>query len=765
MLARDLLRDSIAARDHFRERYSHILIDEVQDTDPLQAELAMYLAEDVSGSAESSDRPNDWRDVRPAVGKLFIVGDPKQSIYRFRRADIRQVKLMQEAVGGSNAVLTQNFRSLRPVIDWVNHVFAQWMKEGKSQAEYSPLDAVSVHGEPPPVRYMGGAIGGNIGDVRRQEADAVARTIRTAVEEGWQVRSEDLGPETRPAKYQDVCVLMPSRLGLDALEFAFETAGIPYRLDSAGLIYESQEARDLLNCLGAIDDPTDQVSVVAALRSPALACSDADLLDFVESGGQFDYLADDDTPSGYATDTLAILRDFHVRRRWMSPAALIEEFVRERRLMELALDGRNWRGRWMRYRFLIDRARAFAASGETSLRAYLAWTARQREEQARARETAVPESDEDAVRVMTVHGAKGLEFPILVLAGLNSSGTRGPGAVLFDHKGGRVEVKVGSRESSFQTAGYEDLAESDKTREQEQDVRLMYVAATRARDHLIVSLYRNSRGKNSPAARFEEFMEGADYLWEPFDSSKVEERPSPDSPVAIGTSDTNTPAARRHWVEERNTTYAARSLPVSAAATRLAQEAKDEQDIPDEPWRRGRAGTSIGRAVHAVLQVVDLRTGNGLEDIAKAQAAAEGVPGRADDIARLVRRALDSPLVKRALESGRWWRETPVAGPVGDGIVEGFIDLLFKEEDSFVIVDYKTDALGSDEEVERAMARYRLQGGGYALALSRATGATVKEVSFLFLEPSREETVEDLSSAMKDAEDAALTLFAGGLAQ
>ena len=724
----------------------------------------MFLAEDVS-CRSGIDRPTEWTGtkVRPAAGKLFIVGDAKQSIYRFRRADIRQVKLMQEAVGGSNVVLTQNFRSLRPVIDWVNHVFAQWMKEGKSQAEYSPLDAVSVHGEPPPVRYMGGAIGGNIGDVRRQEADAVARTIRTAVEEGWQVRSEDLGPETRPAKYQDVCVLMPSRLGLDALEFAFETAGIPYRLDSAGLIYESQEARDLLNCLGAIDDPTDQVSVVAALRSPALACSDADLLDFVESGGQFDYLADDDTPSGYATDALAILRDFHGRRRWMSPAALIEEFVRERRLMELALDARQWRGRWMRYRFLIDRARAFAASGETSLRAYLAWTARQREEQARARETAVPESDEDAVRVMTVHGAKGLEFPILVLAGLNSSGTRGPGAVLFDHKGGRVEVKVGSRESSFQTAGYEDLAESDKTREQEQDVRLMYVAATRARDHLIVSLYRNSRGKNSPAARFEEFMEGADYLWEPFDSSKVEERPSPDSPVAIGTSDT--PAARDQWAKERSAVYAARSRPFSAAATRLAQEAKDEQDIPDEPWRRGRAGTSIGRAVHAVLQVVDLRTGNGLEDIAKAQAAAEGVPGRADDIARLVRRAIDSPLVERALESGHWWRETPVAGPVGDGIVEGFIDLLFEEEDGFVIVDYKTDALGSDDEIERAMARYRLQGGGYALALSRATGATVKEVSFLFLEPSREETVEDLSNAMKDAEDAALTLFAGGLAQ
>ena len=213
VLARDLLRDSIAARDHFRQRYTHILIDEVQDTDPLQAELAMFLAEDVSGSAESSDRPNDWRNVRPARGKLFIVGDAKQSIYRFRRADIRQVKLLQNLVGGSNALLTRNFRSLPPVIDWVNHVFAQWMTESDGQARYSPLTAGPSESKSPPVRYMGGTIGGNIGDVRRQEADAIARAIKAAIKEGWEVRSERDSTETRPARYQDVCVLMPSRLG------------------------------------------------------------------------------------------------------------------------------------------------------------------------------------------------------------------------------------------------------------------------------------------------------------------------------------------------------------------------------------------------------------------------------------------------------------------------------------------------------------------------------------------------------------------------
>ena len=759
VLARDMLRCNVTARDHFRNRYSHILIDEVQDTDPLQAELAMFLTEDVSSYPEPAPRPNDWHRVRPARGKIFIVGDPKQSIYRFRRADIEQVKRLQERVGGASETLKQNFRSLPPVIDWVNHVFARWMVESDGQPKYIPLDPEPEEGVSPPVRYIGGEIGGVIGEVRRREADAIASAIGTAVRSGWEVRD---GSERRPAAYRDVCILMPTRTGLPVLELALEDADVPYRLETPSLVYATQEIQDLLNCLSAIDDPTDQVSVVAALRSPAFACSDVDLLEFVEAGGQFDYLAESDAPLGYVSEALAVLKAFHDRRRWLSPAALIEEFLRERRLMELALDDARPRERWRRYRFLVERAQAFVAAGETSLRSFIEWAGRQREKDAVVRETPIPESDENAVRVMTVHGAKGLEFPVLVLTGLNAARRHRPGAALFHRESGRVEVKVGSGESSFQTAGYEELSEDDKRRDEEEFVRLMYVAATRARDHLIVSLYRNSRGKNSAAAQIEGFMEGAGHLWERFDPPALEDGSLAATPIETGTPEGDTPAARQQWMEERDTVYAAQSRPFSVAATRLALEAKDEQeDIPDEPWRRGRAGTSIGRAVHAVLQVVDLKTGRGLDDIAKAQAAAEGVPGRSDDVARLARRALDSSLVKRALESGRWWRETPVAGPVGDGIVDGFIDLLFEEDDGLVIVDYKTDALPSDDEIERAMSRYRLQGGGYALALSKATGAHVKEAAFLFLEANRAVTVEDLPGAMQEAEEEALALFSG----
>ena len=716
VLARDLLRDNLPARDHFRERFTHILIDEMQDTDPLQAEIAMFLAEETSDHIAPDDRPRDWRKVKPVAGKLFIVGDPKQSIYRFRRADIQQVGQMREAVGGASVLLQQNFRSLPPVIDWVNSVFGQWM-QGEAQAEYSPLVTAAQDEQPPPVHFMGTEIEENMGVVRRQEAEALASAIQAAIEEGWQVRSEDGDGAKRPADYQDICVLMPRRAGFDALEIAFEDAGIPYRLESASLIYNTQEARDLLNCLAAIDDPTNPVAIVAALRSPAFACSDVDLLTFIDEGGQFDYLSADSPPCGSVADALAVLRKFHERRRWTAPAALIEQFVRARRLRELALDERQWRGRWTRYGFLIDRARAFAATGETSLRAFLAWTDRQREENARARETVVRESDAGAVSVMTVHGAKGLEFPIVLLAGLNATRGPNPDPVLFDRNNGRIEVKA-----SLQTGGYEELADFEKARGEEERVRLIYVAATRARDHLVVSLYRNKRGKSSAAARIEEFMQGADHLWQCLNPPAVTSSRAPVSAGAEAVSAGDTAEARQLWQERRRELYAVRSRPISAAATRLAQEAKEEQDVPDEPWRRGRAGTNIGRAVHAVLQTVDLRTGSDLEDIAQAQAAAEGVPAQANAISRLVRRALDSSPVERALASGRWWRETPVAGPVGDGIVEGFIDLLFEEEDGFVIVDYKTDTIRSEDEIERAKERYRLQGGAYALALSKAAG-------------------------------------------
>ena len=160
--------------------------------------------------------------------------------------------------------------------------------------------------------------------------------------------------------------------------------------------------------------------------------------------------------------------------------------------------------------------------------------------------------------------------------------------------------------------------------------------------------------------------------------------------------------------------------------------AKRERDLELPPWNKGRYGTAIGRAVHGVLQVVDLATGGGLDDAARAQATAEGVSDRTDVVARLARSALATEVARTAASSPHW-RELWVAAPVGDHLVEGYVDLLVRTDEGLVVVDWKTDHVEGDDDVTAKLARYRLQGASYAAAVEEATGERVARVVFAFL--------------------------------
>ena len=454
--ARNLLRDDIGVRDHFRQRYTHLLLDEAQDTDQIQMQIAMFIAEDVPEGTPAESRPTDWRNVSPADGRLFVVGDPKQSIYRFRRADVRQLNTLKSRMNQTPVNLDQNFRSHRPIIEWVNHLFSEWMEASESQAEYVMLrhrwETPSDSDAMPSVWQLGEAHELLMGEVRALECQGIASALGQITSSGWQIRTNDgetespspqpspvkgegsalrSAPEYRAARFSDICILMPTRTGLRDLEVALDDADVPYRLEGSSLIFDTQEVRDLLNCLRAIDDPGDEVSIVAALRSPAFACTDVDLLRYYEADGPFDYLTRSGPQSGPVAEGLDALGEYHKRRMWTSVAALIDGFVRERPLMTAAVDHPRRREQWRRYRFIVAQARAFTEAGGGSLRSFLEWIDRLRSEGARVTETPVPETDEDAVRIMTVHGSKGLEFPVVILTGLNNRRSSRTGQVLF----------------------------------------------------------------------------------------------------------------------------------------------------------------------------------------------------------------------------------------------------------------------------------------------------------------------------------------------
>jgi ATP-dependent helicase/nuclease subunit A len=217
---------------------------------------------------------------------------------------------------------------------------------------------------------------------------------------------------------------------------------------------------------------------------------------------------------------------------------------------------------------------------------------------------------------------------------------------------------------------------------------------------------------------------------------------------------------RDMWLTDRDEDIRISSMPSSIGATRLAQLAKEEAEDGDVPYRKGRGGTNIGRAVHSALQSVDLATGDGLDEISRAQSAAEGLPDRWKEVAALARTAMDSEVVKQAVSTGSYHREVYVGAPEGSVLIEGFIDLVFETEEGLIVVDYKTDGIETSEEIVRSMERYRLQGGTYALGLETATGKSVSKVIFLFLHTGVEFVMDDLPGAMDEVRGAVAGLTA-----
>ncbi len=745
--ARDLLRDDAESRRHFQRRFSHILIDEFQDTDPIQAEIAFLLAGDPDDDPSDDDASGDWRTVAVVPGKLFVVGDPKQSIYRFRRADIAALGEVRERFGDDRVSLTQNFRSQEPVIRWANHVFRQYMT-GDAQAVYEDLDArwTPPEADPPLGVHRFGTALATADGVREAEAAAVAGLI-AEIERSWRVRDRGAGTDgavLRPARLRDVCILMPTRANLRAIEYALEDARLAYRVESQTLVLATQDVREILNCLRAIDSPADQVAIAAALRSTFFGCSDVELLEFADAGGRFNYFSPGHD-SGPVVDALTTLLAYHRQRTWTRPDALVESLVRERQVVEAAFGRPRPRERWRRLRWVTDQARAYVESSGSSLRGFLDWIERQAEEGAGAVEVPVPEADEDAVRIMTVHASKGLEFPIVILAGLGAERRARPGNVIFPRDGGAPEMSFGG--GIFHTPGWDTAKDVERDADAAEGVRLAYVAATRAEDHLVLSLFRRESGA-SHAASIEKLCEGNEPLWRGVDLDAL---PDGGPPPSDGAPRDLTAPDRQRWIEERAALVAAASTPDAVAATTLAQQAKEERDEEHAPYRRGRGGTSLGRAVHGVLQSIDLASGAGIEAVSRAQAAAEGIADRWREVEDLAQAAVESALVKRAVASGKYYRELYVSTPAEGRLLEGFVDLLFEEDGELVLVDYKTDALEAEEEPPE---RYRLQGGAYALAARNATGRPIKEVSLLFLQPARAATFTDVDALCAEAQAA-----------
>lgn len=780
VLARELLRTSAPARRRLHERFAQLLLDEFQDTDPIQIELATLIAADPASPDDPS--PPSWADLPVAEGRLFFVGDPKQSIYRFRRADIAVFDAARERFAGDGAVqLVTNFRTVGPILDAVNAVFAEVMpvEEPGVQPAHQPLQphrTVSPDGDHRPV-----LLGGPHDDpkvkaptLRELEASDVAATLVDIRDhpDRWPVfdrtlRTRDVEGAWRPALLSDVAVLVPTRTSLPYLRTALDAAGLPYRLATGTLVYDTQEVRDALAALRAVDDPTDELALLATLRSPLYACSDVDLTRYRAAGGRWDLRAD--PPPDLPTDdpvreALAHLRSLWTRRWWTSPADLLERLWRERHAALGAFGDTRPVEVWRRQRFLLDQARSFEEAGGGSLRAFLDWTALQGADGARVHEPLLDETDETALQILTVHGAKGLEFPITVLSGMTTrpAGPRHGVSVLWGD-GPTPEVRMSA---SVATADHEPRADREQAMDRHEKRRLLYVATTRAKDHLVVSCHHcdaDGDAAETHARTVWRALQDRPELWRRLpDDAPRQHDATPDEPAsAADPAEVALEAAERDgWIAERAELARRWSRPPVIAATAVAKAATPtpvRTIAPDDLLGASRDGTAVGRAVHATLELVDLTDPDhggahgSLDDLVRGHCDAEGIADRVGDVSAMVRAALGSPSVQEAA-AGTHHRETYVATTVGERVLEGFVDLLLDRPDGLVVVDYKSDALAGPDDADAAAERYRLQAAAYALALEAVTGRPVVECRFVLcgVTPALERSVRDLPGAIEE---------------
>jgi ATP-dependent helicase/nuclease subunit A len=744
VLSCELLDENEEARKYFQSRYTHVLIDEFQDTDPLQLKLAMRLADRSNGTG------------KPTPGALFVVGDGKQSIYRFRRADLTQLQGLIGSLGAERLSLTGNYRSDPGILNWVNAVFEPWMNgpDGQAndpnQADYVPFEpgrSDYFESDKPRVMIAGGPDDGNVDMAREAESDDLAKLALSVGAGEWKLPDGDGG--LRDSSYRDLCVLMPRRTALAFLESAFFENEIPYVLEGQAPIFESQTIHELSNNLVAIDDPTDQVAIVAALRSAAWACSDQDLYEWASSGRKFEYSRErhsvDDFDEGTGLRNVAVglagLASFHDMRQQISTPYLIERFVRDRRLREIAALSNPNGDRERLIDLFIEMSRSLQRSGTGSLREFVRWISRQAAARVRVAEGALSNSEVNAVRVMTVHAAKGLEFPIVALMGLQvgTSTDRG-GSIIREERGEPVvSVRLGSANLGISTQDYEEKSKSNKDADTAEQVRLAYVGATRAREHLIVSVHRSSRDKSTLAAMISEFDE-ASGLAEPFWVAPVSVVSSAGSSAKPATTvDSYSLDRRKSWMADLEQTVESAKgrgyvTPSQLADHTMFEPAKPEDNAESTEWntaRKGRGGTEIGSAVHGVLQDVDFDDHSNLDDLVLQAQDAYSLADQQEWIATLVRNTLASPTIARVTAENSW-REAWVAAEIAPGVeVEGSIDLLVRNEDGTVtIVDYKTDQV-QGEDLQKRAAGYEPQLAGYALVLEKL-GMPVRDAVLVF---------------------------------
>ena len=571
--ARDLLRDHDAVRAALARRYAHVLVDEFQDTDPLQTEIFWRLCGDPAPGAD----PLDWAAYRIRPGALFLVGDPKQAIYRFRGADVAAYVRAREAIRALDPddllSISTNFRSCAAILAYVNDRFAPHLTEERGQPGFTALDSFHPdHGEGLCVAALPVACAGEDGKAksgmqRDCEAEAVAEMCSRLI--GSQIIVDRKTDTKRPCRPGDIALLAPGGTELWRYEEALEKRGVPVATQAGKGFYRRQEVQDLIAITRVLADSRDSLALVALLRGPLVGLTEEQLLDLVWSQPRDPERPDARPRLSIHLDAEAIT-DSHARdvveklqalRRGINgttPHQLLAEAVDLLRVRPVLLQRHG--GQAERPLANVDLFLSLAQPyGVRGLRAFAdamtaAWEGKTRSAEGR------PDAQEEAVSLVTMHASKGLEWPIVVPINTMTSGNdvRDP---IIDSDTKTIFLPI----FGVAPAGYDDAKAAEVAERERERLRLWYVAATRARELLVLPKLDVAPSRSSWNALMDFDLDGLPVI-------AIDHHPSGFDTVDGDPENSQT-----------RETFAAEAARVVAATTRLRWVAPSRDEDPEGP--------------------------------------------------------------------------------------------------------------------------------------------------------------------------------------
>ena len=722
---RDLLQQE-SIREQLAKRYPYIMVDEYQDTNQLQYEILKPLISDFKS------------------GNLFIVGDQNQSIYRFRGADVRIFDQTREQITEYQSVLTEdfawegqileandsekhgalplleNFRLLRNLVGFVNLVFESLMKgRNEFEVKYEPLIQGRTTDQPGDVELLISSQKKTEGESEppADENELIMARIQHLVgtsETVWKDKGD--GEKPQPIRYGDIAILIRSRTRLPEIESALLKAEIPYKITGGIGFYQRQEVYDISNYLQFLTNQANDVALAGVLRAPFFGVSDVELYEITQQSSQQlfwgkvqDYVAQTDqsstTPIGYAVQ---ILRSHIEICHRIPPSELIRKIVNDTGMVGVLSVGQSGEQRWANYEKLLGIAREVEKLGFTDLHDFLERLNLLIEEEEREGQ-ATTQLTTDAVEIMTIHAAKGLEFPVVILPNLDRRAARYDQEPFIDDQLG-IGCKPTNPDKNYEQSdpgATQLMRERARNKREAEEQRLFYVATTRARDRLILSGSLNKKG------------EAEDWLGWLFDALGISGMPSEGEllyPIPI-----QPPSSE----EDTSIRF---DLPIRII------KSPDELDVAEEETTTPPPSTEFpAYHIDPLIPSFANKTFSVAELTAYAHCPTrfylqhqiqvsppEPQPEEAAETDREdANRFLDSRVREIALNADEVYRERHIYAEIGSHIVDGIADRLFRDSRGvWRVINYERDRIDW-EEIGTPTDYYRSQTELYALLVHR----------------------------------------------